>query len=210
MLAYVLFITVLIGAVTVVSCGKPAEQISTEVVSEEGTAIREEWLNPVERVWAEVVPEEGTATRYGIPLSLDDAQQFIDWYNSIELSAEEEWIRDAVLDPLVAPCCDDYPMSSCCCECNLARSVWGLSAYLITEKHYEVDQVQEAAAQWLHFIRPDYYVAKALEEEGIDPQEFGFITASSCYSGRCEFSFYGTTPFGHIGGCGGMEELISM
>ena len=86
--------------------------------------------------------------------------------------------------------------------------MWGLSAYLITEKGYGVDQVREAAFQWLHFIRPDYYVASALEEEGLNPQQFGFTTQSSCYFGRCGFPFYNRTSSGHIGGCGGMEELI--
>jgi len=203
-----LIVLLLISAMTVVGCGKPAERIPAETVTEEGTANREEPLNLAERIWENVVPQGGTATTYGIPLSLENTQQFIDWHNSLELSAEEQSIRDAALDPLVAPCCDSYPMTSCCCPCNLARSVWGLSAYLITEKGYEVNQLRESADQWLHFIRPDYYVARALEEERANPQEFGLTTVSSCFADRCELPFHSRTSFGHLGGCGGMEELV--
>ena len=77
-----------------------------------GDSPKKEGPNPTERIWAEIVPQEGTATEYGIPLSLKNTQQFIDWDNSIELSAEERAIRDAALAP-PAPCCDDFPMSDC-------------------------------------------------------------------------------------------------
>jgi hypothetical protein len=164
--------------------------------------------DPAMEIWNEIIPAEGTATGYGIPLSLENTQQFIDWYNSMELSAEQQAIRDAALSPLVAPCCDEYPMSTCCCKCNLSRSVWGLSAYLITEKGYGVEQVQEAALQWLHFIRPDYYVASELEQEGMAPGLWGFTTESTCFAGHCDRPFYTETSDGHLGGCGGMEELI--
>ncbi len=161
-------------------------------------------------LWGEIIPEEGTVTSYGIPLSLENTQQFINWYNSITLSAEEQATRDVALSSLVAPCCDEYPMSTCCCECNLARSVWGLSAYLIAEKGYGVNLVQEAASQWLHFIRPDYYVGRALVEEGIDPNRWGFTIESSCFAGHCNRPFYTKTSSSHLGGCGGMNELIQV
>lgn len=208
----VLLFLFLISAMILVGCGESPKEPPVE---EEGLnpadkepPVEKEALNPAERIWAGIIPQEGTATAYGIPLSFDNAQRFIDWYNAIGLSAEEEATRDTALDALVAPCCDDYPMSSCCCVCNLARSVWGLSAYLITEKSYAVNQVQEAASQWLHFIRPDYYVASALNEEGINPRRFGLTTESSCYADRCELPFYSKTAFRHVGGCGGMEELV--
>ncbi len=67
----------------------------------------------VQNIWAEIIPEEGTETEYGIPLSLGNTQQFIDWYNSITLSAEEQKARDEALGSLVAPCCDDFKMTSC-------------------------------------------------------------------------------------------------
>lgn len=188
------FLVLSIGMI-LLACGNPPEN---------------EGLDPTAQIWGEIIPDEGTATSYGIPLSLENTHQFIDWYNSIELSVEEQATRDMALSSLVAPCCDEYPMSTCCCECNLARSVWGLSAYLITEKGYGVNLVQEAASQWLHFIRPDYYVARALEEAGIDPERLGFTTESSCFAGHCERPFYTEMSSSHLGGCGGMKELIQV
>ncbi|MCK4355759.1 hypothetical protein KAW44_01610 [Candidatus Bipolaricaulota bacterium] len=170
----------------------------------------DETLNVAERIWAKIIPVEGTVTDYEIPLSLENTQQFIDWYNAINLTSAQQALRDGALRPLVAPCCDEYPMSTCCCECNLSRSVWGLSAYLITEKGYTVDQLQEAILQWLHFIRPDYYVASALEEEGKIPRVFGLSTQSSCYTDRCNLPFYRETEYLHLGGCGGMEDLVQV
>jgi len=175
-----------------------------------GNPLEEAGPDPTAQIWGEIIPGEGTATSYGIPLSLENTQQFINWYNSIALSAEEQATRDSALSSPVAPCCDKYPMSTCCCECNLARSVWGLSAYLITEKGYGVEQVQEAASQWLHFIRPDYYVGRALEEEGINPERLGFTTKDSCFADRCDYPFYIETSSSHLGGCGGMKDLIQV
>ena len=89
---------------------------------------------PVERLWAEMVPVAGTATDYGIPLSFGNAQRFIDWYRNSAFTPSQAVIREEALAPLVAPCCDRFPMSTCCCVCNLSRSIWGLSAYLIEER----------------------------------------------------------------------------
>jgi len=189
---------VLFGIVTVVGCGDGE------------SATVDETLNAAEAIWAEIIPVEGTATDYEIPLSLGNTQQFIDWYNTIALTSAQRALRDEALSPLVAPCCDEYPMSTCCCECNLSRSVWGLSAYLITEEGYTADQLQEAVLQWLHFIRPDYYVASALKEKGKIPRVFGLSTQSSCFTGRCDLPFYSKTEFRHLGGCGGMEGLVQV
>lgn len=67
----------------------------------------------VQSIWAEIIPEKGTETEYGIPLSLENTQQFINWYHSITLSTEEQKEWDEALDSLVAPCCDDFKMTSC-------------------------------------------------------------------------------------------------
>ncbi len=189
---------VLVTIMTVVGCGN-GESVAAD-----------ETINPAERIWAEIIPEEGTVTDYDIPLSPENTQQFIDWYNAIKLTSAQRALRDGALRPLVAPCCDEYPMTTCCCECNLSRSVWGLSAYLITEKEYTVDPLQEAILQWLHFIRPDYYVASALEEEGKIPRVFGLSTQSSCFTDRCDLPFYSKMEYLHLGGCGGMEDLVQV
>ena len=126
---------VLVSIMTVVGCGN-GESVAAD-----------ETINAAERIWAEIIPGEGTVTDYDIPLSLDNTQQFIDWYNVIDLTSAQRALRDGALRPLVAPCCDEYPMTTCCCECNLSRSVWGLSAYLIRDKGY---------TRWIHFRRPSY------------------------------------------------------
>jgi hypothetical protein len=69
--------------------------------------------NQADEIWREIIPEQGTATTYGIPLSLDNTQQFIDWFNTIELSDDEQMLREVALGTFMAPCCDDYPMSEC-------------------------------------------------------------------------------------------------
>ena len=85
--------------------------------------------------------------------------------------------------------------------------MWGLTAHLI-KQNYRLDQIREASVQWLHFIRPDYYVGKAIQELELNPGQFGFSLDSSCYSGRCDTPFYLRTSSSFRGGCGGMEELI--
>ena len=153
-----------------------------------------------EEVATEIIPQEGDATAYGIPLSLDNTQRFIDYSNAITLNSEQENTKRKALQSLRAPCCDDNPMSTCCCPCNLAKSVWGLSSYLIVEKGYEVEQVRESALQWLRFIHSDYYVMQELRNRGIDPGRYGLSYEAPCYEGYCELPFVD-------GGCGGMEEL---
>ncbi len=194
----VFFSIFLFGIMTVVGCGGGK------------SAAADKPLNASERIWAKIIPVKGTTTGYKLPLSLNNTQQFIDWYNTINLTSAQRTLRDKALEPLVAPCCDEYPMSTCCCECNLSRSVWGLAAYLITEKGYTTDQLQEAILQWLHFIRPDYYVASALKKEGEIPRVFGLSTQSSCYTNHCDLPFYSKTEYLQRGGCGGMKDLVQV
>ena len=151
-------------------------------------------------VAAEIIPHEGEPTAYGIPLSLDNAQRFIDYYETATLTAEQESIKEDALLPLKAPCCDDNPMSTCCCPCNLAKSVWGLSSYLIVEEKYDVEQVRESALQWLRFIQSDYYVGQELKNKGVNPDKYGLPHGDACYTGRCELPFVDD-------GCGGMGAL---
>ncbi len=84
--------------------------------------------------------------------------------------------------------------------------MWGLSDYLARDG-YSAEQIKEGAATWLHFTRPDYYVAIELEEQGINPEQFGLTSESSCYNGRCEKPFLTMTDSDYVGGCGGMEAL---
>ncbi len=155
----------------------------------------------VEALRAQIVPLPGMLANYGIPLVLENTRQFIDWYYTITLSPEETEVIQEALLLLPAPCCNDNPMTTCCCECNLARSVWGLSAYLIHDKGFGEEEVQAAALRWLQFARGDYYIARALEERGISPLQYGLTTFGSCYRDMCELPLT-------KGGCAGMNELV--
>jgi hypothetical protein len=109
--------------------------------------------------------------------------EFIGYYDSIALTPAQEKIKNRALSTMPAPCCSDYPMSTCCCPCNLAKSVWGLSNFLIVEHNYNAEQVKEAVSEWIRFTNKEGYAGNA------------------CYIGRCE------SPF-REDGCGGMGELI--
>ena len=156
-------------------------------------------VTPME-IAAEIIPQEGDQTSYGISLSLNNTQRFIDYYNETTLTSEQKSTMRNALFPLKAPCCDDNSMATCCCPCNLAKSVWGLSSYLIVEKNYGVDQVRESALQWLRFIHSDYYVIQELKNRGTDPAMYGLSHENACYVGECELPFVD-------GGCGGMGDL---
>jgi hypothetical protein len=145
-------------------------------------------------------PHEGDGTSYGVPLSTKNAARFIEYYQQYQLTPEQEAVKKEALSSMVAPCCDDNPMYTCCCPCNLAKTVWGLSAYLIAEKNFDSAAVKDAALQWLHFIRPDYYKAQELKQQGLDPHAYGLSDEDSCYVGKCEWPF-------SKGGCGGMTTL---
>ena len=156
-------------------------------------------VTPAE-IEAEIIPSEGEQTPYGIALSIENTPMFIEYHHTASLTSQQEAIiRDALL-PLKAPCCDDNSMATCCCPCNLAKSVWGLSSSLIVEKDYDAAQVREAALQWLRFIFSDYYVIQELRNRDVDPGTYGLSYEDSCYAGLCELPFV-------EGGCGGMERL---
>ena len=156
-------------------------------------------VSPAE-VAAEIIPRKGDPTSYGIPLSLDNTRQLIDYYNATVLTPDQERVMREALLPLKAPCCDDNSMDTCCCPCNLAKSVWGLSSHLIVEKGYGIEKVRESTLQWLRFIRSDYYVAQELRDRGINPDKYDLPRGDACYVGRCELPFASD-------GCGGMSVL---
>ncbi len=108
------------------------------------------------------------------------AEQYIDYWNAIPLTADQQRVKAEALDAIKAPCCSEYTMATCCCPCNLAKSVWGLSHHLIAKKGYSAPQVKKAALQWLESINPA-----------------GF-TGNACFTGGCK------RPFAK-NGCGGME-----
>lgn len=158
-------------------------------------------------LYVQEVPRAGTETVYGIPLAWENAHTFAHWYDTIELSSQEAAALGQALAPLAAPCCDDNPLASCCCErggliCNLVRTARGLGKHLIREG-YPPEVVTQAMDEWLRFSHGDYYVARALVRMGKNPVAFGLARPEdgACYRGRC------TAPL-QEGGCGGMGKEV--
>lgn len=109
-------------------------------------------------------------------------RQFIDYYNASTLTPEQEAIKREALSALPAPCCSDNSAYTCCCPCNMAKSAWGLAAYLIVEERADADAVRDKVSEWFEFINPD-----------------GF-SGDVCYtSGGCMKAF-------RDNGCGGMSD----
>ena len=92
-------ILLLIGAILLAGCSPAGE-------AETGQEL-------ADKIWADTVPVEGTATIYGLRLSLVNTQQFIGWYDSLELSEAQENIKATALDTLAAPCCDEFTARTC-------------------------------------------------------------------------------------------------
>ncbi len=114
---------------------------------------------------------------------LDPAQAatFISYNRSITLTSAQRGIMERALSSIPAPCCAKYTMATCCCPCNLAKSSWGLSKYLIAERGYEAPQVRKTVLEWLRVTNPGGY------------------TGNACFTGGCARSFADN-------GCGGMNE----
>lgn len=111
----------------------------------------------------------------------EQTPKFIEYYKTIKLTPEQEKIKTDALSAIPAPCCSDFSIATCCCPCNLAKSIWGLSGYLITEHGYGVEQVRDAAKGWISFVNKSGY------------------SGDTCKTGGCGHAFKDS-------GCGGMKE----
>ena len=107
--------------------------------------------------------------------------ELMGYYKSIELTPEQEGIRRQALSSMPAPCCNNFSAATCCCECNLSRSIWGLSKLLITRHEADATMVREAVEAWIAALNPSGYAG------------------NTCNTGRCNLPF-------KDGGCGGMME----
>jgi hypothetical protein len=113
--------------------------------------------------------------------SVSQAKEFIGYYHSIALNPQQQKVKEEALGSIKAPCCHDYSILTCCCPCNSAKAVWGLSHYLIARQGYGTAELRAAVTRWLHFINPAGY------------------TGNACYRGGCSRAFAEN-------GCGGMSE----
>jgi hypothetical protein len=109
------------------------------------------------------------------------AAEFISYNHSIVLTPEQQKVMDEALSSIPAPCCNRFSMATCCCPCNLAKSAWGFSKFLIARQRSTALQVRAAVTEWLEFTNPKGY------------------TGDACFTGGCARSF-------EDNGCGGMDE----
>lgn len=120
----------------------------------------------------------------GAPIEFRDVEaqsrQFMQWYEQVQLTDSQEAVKKAALEPLPAPCCSDNSAYTCCCTCNISRTVWGLSQYMIARQNATAAEVREKVREWIAFIGPNGY------------------SGSACYQGGC------ARPFSEDG-CGGMN-----
>lgn len=85
----------------------------------------------------------------------EDTERFMAWHASIELTEGQEKVMKDALGPMPAPCCSDNSAYTCCCPCNLAKSWWGLSKYLIAERDAGVEEVRTTVQAWFDRLNPE-------------------------------------------------------
>lgn len=131
-------------------------------------------------VRAAVTAQKAGGTALALREVRNRAEKYIDYWSAISLTPDQARVKAEALTAIPAPCCSDYSMLTCCCPCNLAKSAWGLSHYLIAKKGYTAPQVKGEVLRWLESINPA-----------------GF-TGNACFKGGCG------RPFSK-NGCGGMD-----
>ena len=110
------------------------------------------------------------------PIEFTDARaqgaEFMEHYYNIELTPEQDAIKRAALEPLPAPCCSDNSAYTCCCPCNLSKTIWGLSALLITEHGADAQTVQNQVKDWIAYVNPNGYSGNVCTRAGGCPKPF--------------------------------------
>jgi hypothetical protein len=107
--------------------------------------------------------------------------EFIRYEKSIALTPRQEQVKQTALRSIPAPCCKEYSIATCCCPCNLARTVWGLANYATARLGYDASQTRALVLDWLRATNPAGY------------------SGDACDRGGCPKRFAAN-------GCGGMEE----
>ncbi len=109
------------------------------------------------------------------------SREFIGYYHTIQLTPGQEAIKKEVLGAMPAACCSSSTAYTCCCPCNLSKTIWGLSNYVVARRGADAKQLRSVVDAWTAFVNPNGY------------------TGSACDTGGCERSL-------SAGGCGAMQE----
>jgi hypothetical protein len=136
-------------------------------------------------VAADAIPPQGEVAVLGGKLIFSDvaaqSREFMGYHSSIRLTASENAIKREVLQAMPAACCKDSNAYTCCCNCNLSKTVWGLSNFVVARHGASADELRAVVRAWYAYINPAGY------------------SGDSCYVGGCSRAF----PHN---GCGGMSE----
>lgn len=96
-----------------------------------------------------------------MPPAFDDVkartQEFMGYEKSIRLTPQQQAIKQAALRSIPAPCCKEYSIATCCCPCNLAKSIWGLANYAVARLGYDTAQTKALVLDWLRATNPSGY-----------------------------------------------------
>jgi hypothetical protein len=124
------------------------------------------------------------ATKAGAPDVKTKTEEYIGYSRTITLTPAQEAVKREALTRLPAPCCSENTAYTCCCPCNLAKSIWGLSNHLIAREGADAKQVEKAVREWVAQINPKGYAG------------------NTCGTGGCG------KPF-RESGCGGMGGVVA-
>ncbi|HEU5250774.1 MAG TPA: hypothetical protein VFW15_12375, partial [Thermoanaerobaculia bacterium] len=92
--------------------------------------------------------------------------EFIGYSRSVTLTPAQQKVREKALKAMAAPCCEEFPLATCCCPCNLAKSAWGLANYMIARRGAGAGEVREAVGGWLAFVNPNGFSGDACNSAG--------------------------------------------
>jgi hypothetical protein len=112
------------------------------------------------------------------------AAEYIGYASSIPLGPAQLKQRDRVLERIPAPCCSKFSSRTCCCPCNLAKSIWGLSNFVIARQAATDAELERAVRAWIRFVNPG-----------------GFSGTTCDTAGGCGRRF-------SQNGCGGMNDRV--
>lgn len=112
------------------------------------------------------LPPQGSTqvTKGQKPLFQDvraQTKQFIAWSDSIRLTPEQEKIKEEVLSSIPTTCCSKFSMLTCCCACNMAKTIWGLSNHMLAHEGADAKRLRAAVLEWTRFIGPKGFTGDA-------------------------------------------------
>jgi hypothetical protein len=131
---------------------------------------------------AAAMDRTGTAATPRFVEATRQAEEFIGYSRTIALTPSQQELRDRVLGWIPAACCSKFSAKTCCCPCNLAKTVWGLANFLIVRRGANAAALEQGVRSWLVFVNPVGFSGKACDEPG------------------------GCTRAFDRNGCGGMDE----